>query len=97
MGFAHPLVEVNISAKFEENPSIGIGFIEWTRLWIRTDGRIDERTRQRESIIAPTHFVMGYNYTCISTIYINYLIHHTHAESLIFKINKHVIVSRAIH
>jgi len=25
MGSAHPLVEVNISAKFEENPSIGIG------------------------------------------------------------------------
>jgi hypothetical protein len=24
MGSAHPLVEVNISAKFEENPSIGI-------------------------------------------------------------------------
>jgi len=28
---AHPLIEVNISAKFEENPSIGIGFIERTR------------------------------------------------------------------
>jgi len=25
MGSAHPLGEVNISAKFEENPSIGIG------------------------------------------------------------------------
>jgi len=31
MGSAHPLVEVNISAKFKENPSIGIGFIERTR------------------------------------------------------------------
>ena len=31
MGFAHPLVEVNISAMFEENPSIGIGFIERTQ------------------------------------------------------------------
>jgi len=30
MGSAHPLVEVNISAKFEENPLIGIGFIERT-------------------------------------------------------------------
>jgi len=30
-GSAHPLVEVNISAKFEENPLIGIGFIERTR------------------------------------------------------------------
>ena len=31
MGSAHPLVEVNISAKFEENTSIGIGFIERTQ------------------------------------------------------------------
>jgi len=31
MGSAHPLVEVNITAKFEENPSIGIGFIERTQ------------------------------------------------------------------
>jgi len=30
-GSAHPLVEVNISAKFEDNPSIGLGFIEQTR------------------------------------------------------------------
>jgi len=30
ISFAHPLVEVNISAEFEENPSIGIGFIKWT-------------------------------------------------------------------
>jgi len=31
MGSAHPIVKVNISAKFEEIPSIGIGFIERTR------------------------------------------------------------------
>jgi len=31
MSSAHPLVEVNISAKIEENPLIGIGFIERTR------------------------------------------------------------------
>jgi len=31
MGSAHPLGEVNIAAKFEENLSIGIGFIERTR------------------------------------------------------------------
>ena len=31
MGSAHRLVEVNISAKLEENPSIGIEFIERTR------------------------------------------------------------------
>jgi len=31
IGFAHPLVEVNISAKFEKNSSIGIGLVERTR------------------------------------------------------------------
>jgi len=31
MGSAQTVVEVNISAKFKENPSIGIGFIERTR------------------------------------------------------------------
>jgi len=31
MGSAHHLVKVNISAKLEENPSIGVGFIEGTR------------------------------------------------------------------
>jgi len=31
MGSAHPLDEANIAAKFEENPSIGLGFIERTR------------------------------------------------------------------
>ena len=31
MDSAHPLVQVNNSAKFEENPLIGIGFIERTR------------------------------------------------------------------
>jgi len=30
MSSAHPLVEVNVSFKFEGNPSIGIGFIERT-------------------------------------------------------------------
>jgi len=28
---AHPLVEVNIRAKFEENPSISAGLTEWTQ------------------------------------------------------------------
>jgi len=35
MGSAHPLVGVNISAKFEENPSIGIGFIERTQIHVK--------------------------------------------------------------
>jgi len=30
MGSAHPLVEVNVSVKFEGKPSIGIGLIERT-------------------------------------------------------------------
>jgi len=31
MGSAHPLVEVNVSFKFEGNPSISKEVIEWTR------------------------------------------------------------------
>jgi len=31
MGSAHPLVEVNVSLKFEENPSISKGVIEQTQ------------------------------------------------------------------
>jgi len=31
MGSAHPLVEINISSKFVENPSMSIGFIEQTQ------------------------------------------------------------------
>jgi len=31
MGSAHRLVEVNVSFKFEGNPSISKGVIEWTR------------------------------------------------------------------
>jgi len=45
IGSAHSLVEVNISAKFEENPSIGIGFIERTLLWRRTDRQTDRRDK----------------------------------------------------
>jgi len=30
MGSAHPIVEVNVSFKFEGNPTIVIGFIERT-------------------------------------------------------------------
>jgi len=35
VGSAHPLVEVNISAKFEENPSIGKGFKERTKIQVK--------------------------------------------------------------
>jgi len=34
MGSAHPLVDVKISAKFEENPSIGVGYLERTRIHV---------------------------------------------------------------
>jgi len=44
MSSAHPLVEVNISAKFEENPSNGTGFIERTQKWRQTDRPTDRPT-----------------------------------------------------
>jgi len=61
MGSAHPLVKVNVSFKFEGNPSISKGVIEWTRIGDgRTDGPTDRPTRQNEySIAPPTHFVVG--------------------------------------
>jgi len=50
---------MNIAAKFEENPSIDIGFIERTRLWRRTDGRTDRQTDATKRIhYSPTHFVI---------------------------------------
>ena len=62
MGSAHPLVEVNVSFKFEGNPSISKEVIERTQIGDgRTDGRTDQPTRQSESSIAPPppHFVVG--------------------------------------
>jgi len=64
MGSAHPLIEVNVSFKFEGNPSISKGVIERTRIG---DGRInrptdrltDWRTGQSESSIAPPHTFCG--------------------------------------
>ena len=41
MGFVHPLVEVNVSFKFEENPSISKGVIERKRIG---DGPTDRPT-----------------------------------------------------
>jgi len=59
MDSAHPLVEVNVSFKFEGNPSISKGVIERTRIGDGpTDGPTDA-TRQSESSIAPPHFVVG--------------------------------------
>jgi len=65
MGSAHPLVEVNVSFKFEGNPSISKGVIERTRIGDGpTDLRTDRPTRQSESSIAPPPHILwwGYNY-----------------------------------
>jgi len=70
MGYAHPLVEVNVSFKFEGNPSINKGVIERTRIGDgRTDGRTDRPTDrptgQSESSIAPPYILWwGYNNVC---------------------------------
>jgi len=45
MGSAHPLVEVNVSFKFEGNPFISKGVIEQTRIG---DGRTDRPTDRRD-------------------------------------------------
>ena len=59
MGSAHPLVEVNVSCKFEGNPSISKGVIERTRIG---DGRTDGPTRQSESSIAPHPHILWWGY-----------------------------------
>jgi len=64
MGSAHPLVEVNVSFKFEGNPSISKAVIERTRIG---DGRTDRPTRQSESSIAPIFCgggIIRYEYIC---------------------------------
>ena len=53
MGSAHPPVEVNVSFKFEENPSTSKGVIERTRIGDgqtdgRTDGPTDRPTDRRD-------------------------------------------------
>jgi len=61
MGSAHPLVEVNVSFKFDGNPSISKGVIERTRVVDgRTDVPTDRPTGQSESSIAfPPTFCGG--------------------------------------
>jgi len=60
MGSAHPLVEVNVSFKFEGNPSISKEVIERTRIGDGpTDRPTDRLTRQSESSIAPPTFCGG--------------------------------------
>ena len=60
MGSAHPLVEVNVSFKFEENPSISKEVIEWTLIGDgRTDGPTDGTKRIQYS--PPPILWWGYN------------------------------------
>jgi len=59
MGSAHPLVEVNVSFKFEGNPSISKGVIERTLIG---DGRTDRPTDRRDKanpVKLPTHICGG--------------------------------------
>jgi len=60
MDSAHPLVEVNVSFKFEGNPSISKGVIERTRIG---DGPTDRRTDATKQIqYSPPHILWwGYN------------------------------------
>jgi len=62
MGSAHPLVEVNVSFKFEGNSSISKGVIERTRIG---DGRTDRPTDATKRIqYSPPHILWwGYNKT----------------------------------
>ena len=61
MGSAHPLVEVNVSFKFEGNPSISKGVIERTRIG---DGPTDRPTdaTKRIQYSPPQMLWWGYNY-----------------------------------
>ena len=76
MGYAHPLVEVNVSFKFEGNPSISIGVIERTRIGDgRTDGQtdrpIDGRTDATKRIQYSTPHILWWGYNnCI--LYLNF-------------------------
>ena len=54
MGSAYPLVVVNVSFKFEGNPSFSKGVIERTPIG---DGPTDEQSES--SIAPPPHFVVG--------------------------------------
>ena len=54
MGSAHPLVEVNVSFKFEGNPSIGIGLIERTQIGNGRTNRPTDGTKRIQYSPPPT-------------------------------------------
>jgi len=68
MGSAHPLVEVNVSFKFEGNPFISKGVIE--RTWI---GDGPTNTIKRIQYSPPPHFVVGVQKGCMKLIYFCYI------------------------
>jgi len=61
MGSAHHLVEVNVSFKFEGNPSISKGVIERTRIGDGPTDRPTDATKRIQYSPPPTHthFVVG--------------------------------------
>jgi len=59
MGSAHPLVEVNVSFKFEGNPSISKGVIERTRIG---DGPTDRPTDATKRIQYSAPHILWWGY-----------------------------------
>ena len=59
MDSAHPLVEVNVSLKFEGNPSISKGFIERTGIGDGPTDRPTDGTKRIQYSPPPPHFVGG--------------------------------------
>jgi len=57
MGSAHPLVEVNVAFKFEENRSISKGVIE--RHELETDGWTDRRDNRIQYLYSPPPHTFG--------------------------------------
>ena len=55
---AHYPLEVNIWAKFKENPSINIRFLEWTKM--KWNDRATNTTQRIQYILPPHFFVTGY-------------------------------------
>jgi len=53
VGSAHPLVEVNVSLKFEGNPSISKGVIERTRIGDGPTARPTDRPTDRRDEANP--------------------------------------------
>jgi len=90
MGSAHPLVEVNVSFKFEGNSSISKGVIERTRIGDgRTDGPTDATKRIQYS---PPHILWwGYNKCTKNQSKGNHL---KERQKMLYKINQRGIIQK---